>query len=52
MDLGAPHSGFVIAAYAVSAGVLVALLVGTLARDRLRRRELRKLDSDRFEERV
>jgi len=49
MDLGAPHSGFVIAAYAVSAAVLVALLVWTLARDRLQRRELGKLDSNRGE---
>ncbi len=51
MDFGGPHAGFVIAAYAVSAAVLAALLVATLARDRLKRRELQDLDSVRQEER-
>ena len=44
MDFGAPHSGFVIAAYAVSVAVLMGVLIATLARDRLKSRELKKLD--------
>ena len=51
MDFGAPHAGFVIAAYAVSAAVLVVLFVATLARDRLKSRELKKLDPVRHEDR-
>ena len=51
MDFGAPHAGFVIAAYAVSAAVLVALLVATFARDRLQRAEVKKLEAQRAEER-
>lgn len=50
MDFGAPHSGFVIAAYAVSVAVLVAIFVATLTRDRLKSRDLKKLDSVRRED--
>lgn len=44
MDVSAVHIGFVIAAYAVSAIVLVGLLVSTIARDRFLRRKLRQLE--------
>jgi heme exporter protein D len=44
MDLGAPHIGFVIAAYALSLSVLVALAAIATASLKARQRELRMLE--------
>ena len=43
MDFGAPHIGFVIAAYVITAGVLIGLCVKTFASLKARERELSKL---------
>lgn len=44
MDLAAPHIGFVIAAYGLSAVVLIALALQTVVALRTRRRELSALE--------
>jgi heme exporter protein CcmD len=44
MDLGAPHIGFVIAAYGITATVLIGLAVKTLLSLKARRRELSALE--------
>ena len=44
MDLGAPHIGFVVAAYALSLSVLVALAAIATASLKARQRELRMLE--------
>jgi heme exporter protein CcmD len=44
MDWSASHAGFVAAAYGLSAVILVALVVFTLARDGRRRREAQRLE--------
>jgi heme exporter protein CcmD len=43
MDFGASHIGFVIAAYALSAGVLTGLAIKTLVSLKARQRELSAL---------
>lgn len=47
MDFSAAHAGFVIGAYALSAVVLVGLVVYVLGRDRLLRGEAAALDRQR-----
>jgi heme exporter protein CcmD len=44
MDFAAPHTGFVIAAYAVSLAGLVLLIALTIARDRRLSREVAELE--------
>lgn len=43
MDVTAPHFGFVVASYVLSAAVLIALLVWTLARKRRLDAEARRI---------
>ncbi len=47
MDLTAPHTGFVAAAYGISALVLIGLAAFILMRDRKLRAEAEALDSHR-----
>jgi heme exporter protein CcmD len=47
MDFSAPHVGFVIAAYALSAALLVGLTLVVIFRDRALRREAAKLERQR-----
>ena len=47
MDLAAPHTGFVAAAYVISALVLIGLAAFILMRDRRLRAEVEGLDSQR-----
>ena len=47
MDLAAPHSGFVIAAYAVTIAGLVVLVIVTVWRDRRLAREAADLEARR-----
>jgi len=47
MDLAAPHTGFVAAAYVLSALVLIGLAAVILMRDRKLRAEAEALDSQR-----
>ena len=44
MDLAAPHSGFVIAAYVLSAALIAGLVLYVTARDRTLRSEAGKLE--------
>jgi heme exporter protein CcmD len=46
MDFTAPHAGFVIAAYAISALVLAAVIIAIVARDRKMRRDLDRQQKD------
>jgi heme exporter protein CcmD len=43
LDLSAPHTGFVIASYLVSAAAISGLVIATLARLRARERKLADL---------
>lgn len=45
MDMGAPHAGFVIAAYAVSLLVIAGLALFIMGRDRALRAEARRLEA-------
>ncbi len=47
MDLAAPHTGFVAAAYVISALVLLGLAASILVRDRRLRAEAAALDRQR-----
>ena len=47
MDLSAPHMGYVIGAYALSAILIIGLTVYVLARDRGLRAEAGRLDRNR-----
>lgn len=47
MDLAAPHTGFVAAAYVLSALVLIGLAAFILMRDRKLRAEAEALDNQR-----
>jgi len=47
MDLAAPHTGFVAAAYVLSALVLIVLATVVLLRDRKLRAEAESLDNRR-----
>ena len=47
MDLAAPHTGFVAAAYAISALVLIGLAAVIVLRDRRLRAEVETLDRQR-----
>lgn len=47
MDFSANHVGFVIASYALSLVFLGGLVIATLARDRMLRREVERLDTQR-----
>jgi heme exporter protein CcmD len=49
MDLAAPHTGFVLASYAVSLAGLAALIVATVARDRKLAHEAADLEARRDE---
>lgn len=44
MDLAAPHSGFVIAAYILSAALIAGLVVYVMVRDRALRARAGQLD--------
>jgi heme exporter protein CcmD len=46
MDFNAPHAGFVIAAYAISALVLAAVIISVVGRDRKMRRDLDRQQKD------
>ena len=46
MDFTAPHAGFVIAAYAISAFVLAAVIISVVGRDRKMRRDLDRQQKD------
>jgi heme exporter protein CcmD len=46
MDFTAPHAGFVIAAYAISALVLAAVIIAVVGRDRKMRRDLDRQQKD------
>ena len=50
MDLAAPHTGFVAAAYVISALVLIGLAAFILMRDRKLRAEAEALDGDRVKD--
>lgn len=50
MDLQAGHMGFVIGAYALSAIMLVGLIVYVLARDRSLQRQVRRLEQNHRKE--
>jgi len=50
MDFAAAHAGFVIGAYALSAVVLVGLIVYILGRDRLLRGEAASLERQRHKD--
>lgn len=45
MDWGSAHAGFVAAAYALSAAVLLALAIFILARDRANRQRIDELEA-------
>jgi heme exporter protein CcmD len=47
MDFAAPHAGFVIAAYALSALLIAGLTLYVVIRDRKLRAEAAKLDKSR-----
>ena len=47
MDFTAPHSGFVIASYGLSALLIVGLTLFIVVRDRKVRADAAKLDKDR-----
>ena len=47
MDFTAPHSGFVIASYGLSALLIVGLTLFIVVRDRKVRTDAAKLDKDR-----
>jgi heme exporter protein CcmD len=47
MDFGAPHTGFVIAAYSLSAAVLIGLVLKTILSLKALQRELGLLETRR-----
>ena len=47
MDLSAPHMGYIIGSYALSAILIVGLVVYVIARDRSLRAEAERLDRNR-----
>ena len=47
MDWSAPHSGFVVAAYAISAAVIAALVLYVVLRDRRMRGDAAKIEANR-----
>lgn len=46
MDMNAPHTGFVIAAYAITALMLALVIWSTLRNAKRRQAELRKLEAE------
>lgn len=47
MDFSAPHAGFVVASYALSAVLIAGLVIYVIARDRSLRGEANRLDARR-----